>query len=231
MWLSLGVGLHARTMEDVDKLSDQDKVDASTTVTEAVCTNAANLLGSTALDISWSNLLAADSSIIRGLAQFAQGNKEAAMGIFQNALEMTEAARSDGECLDQRVMAMGYAVGARALFAMGEQGTAFGAYKNAITCIPDSVSLWEVCFCLLFLIASFDIEKKNVCMQELGEAYADSNLWQQSVVSLMQALSNCRTVSSQAIVLTRLAKLYLIQENREEATSGSRTTEELGCGG
>ncbi|KAI9327453.1 hypothetical protein BDR26DRAFT_952822 [Obelidium mucronatum] len=126
-----GWGLHARTMEDADKLLEPDNVDASTRGTEVVCNNAASLLGSTALDISWSNLP-----------------------------------------------------------------------------IPD-----------------FDVEKM---WQELDEAYADSNLWQQSVVSLMQALSNCHTVSSQAIVLTQL---YLIQENREEATAALEQLKSLDVAG
>ncbi|KAI9347251.1 hypothetical protein BDR26DRAFT_1004884 [Obelidium mucronatum] len=69
----------------VDKLLNTDKVDASTTVTKVVRNSAASLLGSSALDVSWSNLLAADSSVIRGLVRLALGNQEVATGTFQNA--------------------------------------------------------------------------------------------------------------------------------------------------
>ncbi|KAJ3028113.1 UNVERIFIED_CONTAM: Tetratricopeptide repeat protein 37 [Siphonaria sp. JEL0065] len=203
MWLSLGIDL--RTQSASDDLLDPEKTDIISKATEVICQTSVSLASATTLDVSWANIILADSNVVRGLAFMALGHEDVAVQVLQGALEMTEQARSDGECVDRRVMAMGYAVGARALYAMGDQGTAFGAYRNAIMCVPELVAVWE----------------------ELAEAYTNANRFQQAIIALVQALSIAQTNASKCAILTRLAKVHLMTENGPDSTEALNQLKEL----
>ncbi|ORY41579.1 TPR-like protein [Rhizoclosmatium globosum] len=206
MWLSLG--LHLRSTSSGDDLSTPETTDEVFKATENVCQTIVSLADVTPYEVSWANLLLADANIVRGLAFMALGHEDTARQILQGALEVTESARLDSECPDRRVMAMGYAVGARALYAMGDEATAFGAYRNAVMCVPEFVQLWE----------------------ELAEAYTNSGRFPQAISSLIAALSSITTDVEKAIVLARLSKVYLMVENGEESSAAVSQLKALEAG-
>ncbi|KAJ3059941.1 hypothetical protein HDU99_006123 [Rhizoclosmatium hyalinum] len=105
-------------------------------------------------------------------------------------------------------MAMGYAVGARALYTMGDEATAFGAYRNAVMCLPEFVQMWE----------------------ELAEAYTNSGRFQQAISSLIAALSSITTDVEKSIVLARLSKVYLMVEDGEESSAAVSQLKALEAG-
>ncbi|KAJ3131121.1 Tetratricopeptide repeat protein 37 [Physocladia obscura] len=203
IWLSLGISTHKDSI-----ISDSDSErKALAKITQSIARNAKIISDKdSAVKLDWADILHADASII--LAQIElkfDGNDVLAHSTLRNVMDETEHARLNSECIDRRVMAAGYTVGARALLAMGDLITCFGAYRNAIIISPESVNLWE----------------------ELGEVYACNGRFSQAVACFVQGLSVARTDEAKYLVLTRLARIYCIIEDSEEFNAAMGQIREL----
>ncbi|KAJ3404912.1 Superkiller protein 3 [Chytriomyces hyalinus] len=146
---------------------------------------------------TWSRLLSSDAQVVRGALLLRDEPTNAdSIQIVNGALELSESARSNADVVDKRVMAMGYAVGARALLALGNHATAFSAYRNAVAINPDP----------------------NQNLEELAEAYTSVNRFSQAVLCLMQALCFCSSESMRSVILSRLAQIHFMTGNNSEAS-------------
>ncbi|KAJ3242718.1 Superkiller protein 3 [Chytriomyces hyalinus] len=195
-WFALGIGAR----QEISKILAEEQFTAAhlhikTVETISQCCSVVSepesLVG------TWSRLLSSDAQVVRGALLLRDEPTNAdGIQIVNGALELSESARSNADVVDKRVMAMGYAVGARALLALGNHATAVSAYRNAAAINPDP----------------------NQHLEELAEAYASVNRFSQAVLCLMQALCFCSSESMRSVILSRLAQIHFITGNNSEAS-------------
>ncbi|KAI8614622.1 hypothetical protein BC830DRAFT_1169243 [Chytriomyces sp. MP71] len=198
MWNSLAIETRKQLTKEAAKLGDATQTNAAIESTESVCKSALVLADPASLDAQWSNLVLADTQVLRAslLLTTQDDGQEAGRSILQRVLEATEVYRSNMECVDRRVMSMGYAIGARALFVLGDHVTAYSAYRNALTVTPDAFQILE----------------------ELADAYINTSKFTQGVHCLMQALRMCSYSSARAMILSRLARVHFMTGNMNESS-------------
>ncbi|KAJ3242289.1 Superkiller protein 3 [Chytriomyces hyalinus] len=195
-WFALGVAAR----QEVSRKQAEGQLDAGQLLAktvEAISESCSVVSEPESLVGAWSHLLSSDAQVIRGALVLRDEPTNAdGIQIVNGALELSESARSNADVVDKRVMAMGYAVGARALLALGNHTTAFSAYRNAAAINPDPIQNLE----------------------ELAEAYTSANRFSQAVLCLMQALCFCSTESMRIVILSRLAQIHFMTGNNAEAS-------------